>query len=45
VRFYKENKEEAFRANVKKLKQKYNWDSMLTTIDEVVEMSKTVKTN
>ena len=45
VRFYKENKEDAFRTNVKKLKQKYNWDSMLTTIDEVVEMSNTVKTN
>ena len=45
VRFYKENREDAFRANVKKLKQKYSWDSMLNTIDEVVEMINSVKTN
>lgn len=45
VRFYKENKEDAFRANVKKLKQKYSWDNMLSAIDEVVEMINTVKTN
>jgi len=44
LRFYKENKEDAFRANVKKVKEKYSWDSMLSAIDEVVEMSNTANT-
>ena len=37
-RFYNENKEHAFRLNVKKLKRQYSWDNMLAAVDEVVEM-------
>ena len=42
IRFYKENKEEEFKTNIKTLKQHYSWNNMLKAIDEVVEMSNIV---
>jgi len=38
VKFYQKNKSESFEKNVKLLKTKYSWDSMLEAVDEVVEM-------
>jgi len=45
LRFYQEDKGREFEANVKKLKLKYSWDQMLTTIDEVTEMLDTGNNN
>ena len=38
VKFYQKNKSEAFEENVKRLKTKYSWDSMLEAVDDVVKM-------
>ncbi|MEK7670199.1 MAG: glycosyltransferase, partial [Bacteroidota bacterium] len=40
VRFYKEKREQQFRANVLKEKKKYNWNNLVKGIEQLVESGK-----
>ncbi len=40
VRFYKEKREQQFRANVLREKKKYNWNSLVKGIEQLVESGK-----
>jgi len=39
INFYKAGKGKQFSENVKKLKTKYSWDSMLTAVDDVIALT------
>jgi len=41
LKFYRENKEDAFTKNVRKEKQKYTWDKMSKAIEELLQLKKT----